>query len=137
MACALNSDQIKDLYTILYGEINDRIQDKELPKFDIKSFIKSFYNELMDPSDPMEEEKALLYLQAIPDIFMLVTGDSEIQDYILDNDIQLNDILRLSKKFESPELTAVREFITVKKKTNKEIKINISQINKSIKKNSS
>ena len=134
MACALNSDQIKDLYTILYGEINDRIQDKELPKFDIKLFIKSFYNELMDPSDPMEEEKALLYLQAIPDIFMLITGDSEIQDYILDNDIQLNDILKLSKKFESPELTAVREFITVKKKTNKEIKINISQINKSIKK---
>lgn len=129
MACALNVDQIKDLYGVLYGEIIDRIKDKKLPKFDINQFSKELYDELMDPAAPAEEEKALLYIQAVPDIFLLVAGDAQVQDYIIDNDISLNDVIKLSRKYAPTDLKAVKKDITTKKKSNKEIKLDIAKIN--------
>jgi len=134
MACALNVDQIKDLYGVLYGEIIDRINDKKLPKFDINQFAKELYDELMDPAAPTEEEKALLYIQAVPDIFLLVAGDAQVQDYIIDNDISLNDIIKLSRKFAPSDLKAVKQAVTTKKKSNKEIKVSIQKINIAAKK---
>jgi hypothetical protein len=129
MACALNVDQIKDLYGVLYGEIIDRINDKKLPKFDINKFAKELYDELMDPAAPTEEEKALLYIQAVPDIFLLVAGDAQVQDYIIDNNISLNDIIKLSRKFAPTDLKAVKETVATKKKTVKQIKVEIEKIN--------
>jgi len=129
MACALNVDQIKDLYGVLYGEIIDRIKDKKLPKFDINQFSKELYDELMDPAAPAEEEKALLYVQAIPDIFLLVAGDAQVQDYIIENDISLNDVIKLSRQFAPEDLKAVKQAVTAKKKSNKQIKVDIIKIN--------
>ena len=83
----------------------------------------------MDPAAPAKEEKALLYIQAVPDIFLLVAGDAQVQDYIIDNDISLNDVIKLSRKYAPTDLKAVKKDITTKKKSNKEIKLDIAKIN--------
>ena len=82
MACQLyTQDDLKALYTVVYGEILDRIKDPSLGKFDQKAYdslIKKIYNELKDNPD-----NALIYAQAVPDIFNLVANDPEINRYLV------------------------------------------------------
>ena len=79
MACALNKDQVVDLYEVIYGEIFDRISDKKLPAFDVKTLIKEVYEAVESPENP---GKGLLYAQAVPDILTLVSMDDDVKKYL-------------------------------------------------------
>lgn len=76
MACALTPEQIIDLYEVIYGEIVDRISDKKLPVFNIENLIKEVY-------EGVDESKALIYAQAVPDILLkLVSKDEAVSQYL-------------------------------------------------------
>jgi hypothetical protein len=87
MACQLYTENdISALYSLVYGEIMDRIQDPKLGKFDNKAlekFIKDIYKEFKD--DP----NGILYAQAVPDMLDIVKNDLEIKKYLL-NEAKLN-----------------------------------------------
>jgi hypothetical protein len=97
MACRLNREQVLDLYEVLYGEITDRIEDSTLPKIDINQLIKETYNVVKEKSG--DQVKALLYAQAIPDVFYLVTQDEEVNDYLVDNEFDTTGLAKMRKRF--------------------------------------
>ena len=132
MACQLYTENdISALYSLVYGEIMDRIQDPKLGKFDNKAlekFIKDIYNEFKD--DP----NGILYAQAVPDMLDIVKNDLEIKKYLLNEaELNLNDVAKLSLDFEN--LDNVLKFVTPKKvqKTKKEINSEIKEANKNSK----
>ena len=131
MACQLyTQDDLTALYSVVYGEILDRIKDPSLGKFDQKAYdslIKKIYNELKDNPD-----NALIYAQAVPDIFNLVANDPEINRYLVyDVDFNFNYPKRQSLEFEN--LEEVKKFVTAKKtvrKTKTQIDKEIKEKNK-------
>ena len=133
MACQLYTENdISALYTIVHGEIMDRIQDPKLGKFDNKTldkFIKEIYEEFKD------EPNGLLYAQAVPDILDLVKNDLEIKKYLVKESgpTFFNYIQELSLDFEDEN--NVLKFVStkVKQPTEKEIKKRIIKGNKSSK----
>ena len=112
MACQLYTENdISALYTIVHGEIMDRIQDPKLGKFDNKTldkFIKEIYEEFKD------EPNGLLYAQAVPDILDLVKNDLEIKKYLVKESgpTFFNYIQELSLDFEDEN--NVLKFVSTK-----------------------
>ena len=95
MACALTPEQIIDLYEVIYGEIVDRISDKKLPVFNIENLIKEVY-------EGVDESKALIYAQAVPDILLkLVSKDEAVSQYLRE--------LRKQKLFSYDDLDILTE----------------------------
>lgn len=133
MACQLYTENdISALYSIVYGEIMDRIQDPKLGKFDQKAldkFIKEIYKEFE------EDPNAILYAQAIPDMLNLVANDVEIKKYLRSKDVNLdfNYVQDLSLEFEDIEY--VKKWVMPKRatKTKKEVDSEIKKANKNSK----
>ena len=133
MACQLYSENdISALYTIVRGEIMDRIQDPKLGKFDQKAlnkFIKEIHKEFE------EDPNGILYAQAIPDMLMLVANDVEIKKYLRSKDVNLdfNYVQDLSLEFEDIEY--VKKWVMPKRatKTKKEVDSEIKEANKNSK----
>ena len=109
MACALTPEQIVDLYEVIYGEIVDRISDKKLPTFNVETLIKEVY-------EGVDESKALIYAQAVPDILKLVSNDEAVSKYLRelrkqklfsydDLDILIDEFFKLDNvlKYVTPE----------------------------------
>ena len=99
MACKLYTENdISALYTIVHGEITDRINNPKLGKFDNKAlekFIKEIYEEFKD------EPNGLLYVQSIPDMLDIVKNDLEIKKYLLNEaGLDLTAVAKLSLDFE-------------------------------------
>lgn len=139
MACNLyTQDDLTALYSVVYGDILDRIKDPSLGKFDKKAYdelIKKVYKELEEDPD-----NALLYAQAVPDIFNLVANDPEINRYLVyDVDFNFNYPKKQSLEFE--DLEKVKSFVSpktvrkTKKQIDKEIKEKNQQRNDVVKKN--
>ena len=97
MACSLNKEQVSDLYEVLYGEIIDRINNSTLPDIDINQLISEVYTVVKEASQ--DQVKALLFAQAIPDVFQLVIQDTEINDYLVDNDFDFTSLAKMRKQF--------------------------------------
>ena len=128
MACNLNEDQVFDLYEVLYGEVIDRIKDKRLPKFDINETIKETYK-VVKEANPDDQVKALYYAQAIPDVFQMVMQKQKINDYIVNNNIELfAEIGKLRTLF--TDLAEVGKALATKKKSKEEIEAEIKDANK-------
>jgi len=132
MACQLYTENdISALYTIVHGEIMDRINDPKLGKFDNKAldkFIKEVYEEYKD------EPNGLLYVQAIPDMLDIVKNDLEIKTYLRkDAGLSFDYVQDLSLDFEN--LDNVVKFVTrpVSKPSSKSIKSSIKSSNKNSK----
>ena len=132
MACQLYTENdISALYSLVYGEIMDRIQDPKLGKFDNKAldkFIKEVYEEFKD------EPNGLLYVQAIPDMLDIVKNDLEIKKYLRQEaGLSFDYVQDLSLDFE--ELNNVIKFVTPKasKPDKKEVKKKITKSNKTSK----
>ena len=132
MACQLYTENdISALYTIVRGEIMDRIQDPKLGKFDDKAlnnFIKEVYEEFKD------EPNGILYVQAIPDMLDIVKNDLEIKKYLRQEaGLSFDYVQDLSLDFEN--LDNVMKFVTppVKNPTEKQVKKKIKQGNKTSK----
>jgi len=132
MACQLYTENdISALYTIVRGEIMDRIQDPKLGKFDDKAlnnFIKEVYEEFKD------EPNGILYVQAIPDMLDIVKNDLEIKKYLRqDAGLSFDYVQDLSLDFE--DLNNVMKFVSpkVEKPSEKEVKKKIRQSNKNSK----
>ena len=133
MACQLYTENdISALYSLVYGEIMDRIQDPKLGKFDQKAldnFIKEVHKEFKD--DP----NGILYAQAIPDMLNLVANDVQIKKYLRSKDVNLdfNYIQDLSLEFEDIEY--VKKWVMPKRvtKTKKEVDSEIKKANKNSK----
>jgi len=132
MACRLYTENdISALYTIVHGEIMDRINDPKLGKFDNKAldkFIKEIYEEYKD------EPNGLLYAQAIPDILDLVKNDLEIKKYLRqDAGLSFDYVQDLSLEFEDPK--NVLKFVSppVSKPSSKSVKSSIKSSNKNSK----
>jgi len=127
MACSLNRDQVLDLYEVIYGEIVDRIKDSSLPPIDVNQLIKETYSVVKEGSG--DQVKALLYAQAIPDVFQLVTQDEEINDYLVDNDFDFTGLAKMRKRF--ADLSEVGKDVAQEKMSKDEIDSKIQEANKS------
>lgn len=127
MACSLNREQVLDLYEVIYGEIADRIKDSSLPAIDVNQLIKETYSVVKEGSG--DQVKALLYAQAIPDVFQLVTQDEEINDYLVDNDFDFTGLAKMRKRF--ADLAEVGKDVAQEKMSKDEIDSKIKETNKS------
>jgi len=126
MACELNREQVLDLFEVIYGEIIDRINDSNLPTIDVDKLIKETYDVVKQGSD--DQVKAMLYAQAIPDVFYLVTQDGEINDYLVDNDFDFTSLAKMRKRY--ADLSEVGKDIATKKPSKSEIDSKIKEANK-------
>ena len=127
MACSLNREQVLDLYEVLYGEVTDRLGDSELPAIDLNKIVQDTYNVINNATG--DQVKAMLYAQAIPDVFHLVTQDNEANDYLVDNDFDFTALAKMRKKY--ADLTEVGKDIATKKKSKQQIDSEIKNTNKS------
>jgi hypothetical protein len=127
MACSLNREQVLDLYEVLYGEVIDRIKDSNLPPINIKQLIKETYDVVKEGSG--DQVKALLYAQAIPDVFQMVVQDEEVNDYLVDNNFDFTGLAKMRKQF--ADLAEVGKEVAQKKPNKDEIDSKIKEANKS------
>jgi len=101
MACKLfETEDIKAVYGLVYGEIKSRINNPKLPKFDNAEFIKftkNVYKELKDVPN------GLLYVQALPDILIKVADDEQIRKYLRSADVKFkfDPIYDMSDKWDN------------------------------------
>ena len=126
MACSLNREQVLDLYEVLYGEVTDRLGDSELPAIDLNKIVQDTYNVVKEATG--DQVKAMLYAQAIPDVFHLVTQDNEANDYLVDNGFDFTALAKMRKKY--ADLTEVGKDIATKKKSKQQIDSEIKNTNK-------
>jgi len=122
MACALNKEQISDVFKLIYFKVKN---DTNAVK--VEDLIKFFYDTALKATE--DTSKALLYAQAVPDIFTLVTNQKAIKSKLVKNNFDFNSIYKLSVDFE--DLKNVKSFFAPKKISIKEQKEKI--INKNIK----
>ena len=132
MACQLYTENdLSALYSLVYGEIMDRIKNPELGKFDNKAldkFINEVYEEFKD------EPNGLLYVQAIPDMLDTVKNDLQIKTYLRkEAGLSFDYVQDLSLDFEN--LDNVLKFVTPKvtRPTKKEVTKTINKSNKNSK----
>jgi len=127
MACSLNREQVLDLYEVLYGEVTDRLGDSELPAIDLNKIVQDTYNVVKEATE--DQVKAMLYAQAIPDVFHLVTQDDEVNAYLVDNNFDFTGLAKMRKRY--ADLTEVGKDIATKKKSKQQIDSEIKNTNKS------
>jgi len=120
MACALNKEQISDVYKLIYFKLQ-----KSNDIINVDDFIKFFYDLALKSSE--DTAKALLYAQAVPDIFTLVTNQKAVKSKLVKNNFDFNSIYNRSVEFE--ELKNVKSFFAPKKVSIKEQKQKIIQKN--------
>lgn len=120
MACALNKEQISDVYKLIYFKLQ-----KSNDIINVDDFIKFFYDLALKSSE--DTAKALLYAQAVPDIFTLVTNQKTVKSKLVKNNFDFNSIYNRSVEFE--ELKNVKSFFAPKKVSIKEQKQKIIQKN--------
>ena len=126
MACKLNRAQVLYIFEVIYGEIIDRINDSNLPTIDVNKLIKETFDVVKQGSD--DQVKAMLYAQAIPDVFYLVTQDEEVNDYLVDNNFDFTGLAKMRKRY--ADLTEVGKDIATKKVNKSEIDSKIKEANK-------
>jgi hypothetical protein len=126
MACSLNKQQILDLYEVIYGSINDRMNDPKLPAINVIEMVQDTYRVVKEATE--DQVKALFYAQALPDIFHLVTQDSEINDYLVDNNFDFSGLAKMRKNYS--DLAFVGKDVATKKKSKQEIESEIKNVNK-------
>lgn len=126
MACSLNKQQILDLYEVIYGSINDRMNDPKLPAINVIEMVQDTYRVVKEATE--DQVKALFYAQALPDIFQLVTQDSEINDYLVDNNFDFTGLAKMRKNYS--DLAFVGKDVATKKKSKQEIESEIKNVNK-------
>ena len=118
MACALNKEQISDVFKLIYFKVKN---DTNAVK--VEDLIKFFYDTALKATE--DTSKALLYAQAVPDIFTLVTNQKAIKSKLVKNNFDFNSIYKLSVDFE--DLKNVKSFFAPKKVSIKEQKQKIIQ----------
>lgn len=128
MACQLyTQDDLTALYSVVYGEILDRINNPSLGKFDQSAFdnlIKTIYEELKDNPD-----NAIIYAQAVPDIFNLVANDPEIKRYLV-KEVGFNFNYPNEKALDFEDLEVVKQFVSPKSETFDDVENRLKEINK-------
>jgi len=128
MACRLNNDQVLDLYADLQIEIETGLNNPDLPAFDLKSYIKDLYNDLIDPEDVDSFDKASIYAQAVPDLLLsLVKKERPILDYLRKTGLTTDDIFDLSDAFEN--INEVKKYVKSAKISNEYIEASIKAAN--------
>ena len=128
MACQLyTQDDLTALYSVVYGEILDRINDPSLGKFDQGAFdnlIRTIYEELKDNPD-----NAIIYAQAVPDIFNLVANDPEISKYLI-REVNFDFNYPKLKALDFEDLEEVKKVVTPKTETFDDIEKELEEVNK-------
>jgi hypothetical protein len=117
MACALNNEQILDLYQDIYKDILDRIENPESTVFDIKSYINTLYADILNPED---NTKALQYIQAVPEILQTVANRKDVKTYFVQNKLSLDPIMAMALDFE--DLNKVTSYLQTKVLTLADVK---------------
>ena len=126
MACALNKDQIKDLYVALYGEVFDRMSAGKPFDLSIESVVKEIYEGVKAATG--EADKALLYAQAIPDIFSSVALNSKVNKYLRENKFSLDKLGDMRVMFE--DLDYVQTLVSPKKETFDDVEQQLKEVTK-------
>jgi hypothetical protein len=116
MTCGpLTKDQILDLYADIKIEISDRIKNPKLGVFDVESYIKDLYNDLLDPNDPGDNSRALIYVQQVPSLLeKLIANDRDIKGHFFKSDPNLvTNVSKLAFEFSDPAsgLNSVSRFL--------------------------
>jgi hypothetical protein len=124
MACKLNTEQISDVFGIIYHKISN-----SQGPLNIKDLVKFFYDLALESSDN-DVDKAMLYAQAVPDIFSLVTNDSKINKALLKMKFNMNSLMEIRAEFE--DLENVKKTVTkppVNRKTKAQLEKEIEKFN--------
>jgi len=127
MACKITPAQIKNLYADIYRELKVGMDNLSVPTFDINSYMKDLYTDIVDESDPDSVQKTRLLIQAVPEIYLKVTARPDVVEYILKKDKLQKEhwkIAKMVKDFE--DLNVISKFLS-------EAKISKAYINAAIK----
>ena len=119
MACALNQEQVLDVYEILIGDILELGADTP---FQLDTIVKDLYNAIND------KEKAVLYAQATPDILNLVLQDDEANEKLVMSGFDFTNLAKMRVEFN--DLDNVSKFVAQKKRSKKDVKSDIEGISK-------
>ena len=119
MACALNQEQVLDVYEILIGDILELGTDTP---FQLDTIIKDLYNAIND------KEKAVLYAQATPDILNLVLQDDEANEKLVMSNFDFTNLAKMRVEFN--DLDNVSKFVAQKKRSKKDVKSDIEGISR-------
>ncbi len=120
MACKLSTEQIGDVFGLIYHKIN-----KAQGPYNIKDFVKFFYDLALDSTG--DKEKALLYAQAVPEIFAIVALKPKITPKLVSNNFDFNELYKLNNEFNN--LDKVNETVSPKTETFEEVEANLKNIN--------
>lgn len=88
--CALSPDQIKNLYSNVYGNMRSSLQN-EAP-FDINTYMSSLFDKISKKSNP---DTAAKFVQQIPKMVTVAANRGDL----LDLDLDLNSVRKLVKEF--------------------------------------
>jgi hypothetical protein len=120
MACKITEKQVLNIYTDIYEELKVGMDNPSVPAFDIASYMKDLYDDMVDTSDPDSVQKTMLSIQAVPDIYLQVALREDVKSYILKTRKLKEahmDIMQMSKDFE--DLNTVSKFLTTAKVSKK------------------
>jgi len=120
MACKLSTEQIGDVFGLIYHKIN-----KAQGPYNIKDFVKFFYDLALDSTG--DKEKALLYAQAVPEIFAIVALKPKITPKLVSNNFDFNELYKLNNEFNN--LDKVNETVSPETETFEEVEADLKNIN--------
>jgi hypothetical protein len=86
--CALSPDQIKNLYSNVYGNMRSSLQD-EAP-FDINAYMSTMFDKISKKSNP---DTAAKFVQQIPKMVSVAANRGDL----IDLDLDLNSVRKLVK----------------------------------------
>jgi hypothetical protein len=130
MACKITEKQVLNIYTDIYEELKVGMDNPSVPAFDIASYMKDLYDDMVDTSDPDSVQKTMLSIQAVPDIYLQVALREDVKSYILKTRKLKEahmDIMQMSKDFE--DLNTVSKFLTTAKVSKKYVEAAIKVSN--------
>jgi hypothetical protein len=125
MACQLNKEDALALYQDIYEDIKQRIDGVEPKVFNVSTYIKKLYADLMDPEDPTN---ALQVVQAVPQLLdSLIANNRDVKSYFLKNGIKRDDIDKLFFDFE--DIKNVAKYVKTPTRSVASIKAEIKTAN--------
>ena len=130
MACKITKEQVLHIYTDIYEELKVGMDNPSVPAFDISSYMKDLYDDMVDTSDPDSVQKTILTIQAVPEIYLKVALRDDVKSYILKTRKLKEshmDIMQMSQDFE--DTNAVSKFLASAKVSKKYIEAAIKVSN--------
>ena len=128
MACQLGREDALALYQDIYENIKERIDGVEPKVFNISTYIKKLYSDVLDEEDPAN---ALQVVQAVPQLLdSLIANNRDVKSYFFKNNLR-EGIDKLFFDFE--DIANVAKYVKTPTRRVAEVKADIKNVNKNSK----